>query len=281
MSLARKKPRRTVQYSTVVLYPKEARSHLHKGTCLYRTHLPHGTTNTVHTVRSLYDQIIIIISVEGGTQQRTPHIFNSNTMKSILRMQRRVFRTSTNNLLCRIGSSRPAMEASTACFDMKTFADTAMRPFHSTDPLWMPVRRRRRARQTEAEEKSDGTVENPLKHQPVEDTLVFCHEASALLTKLQKALEPMKALNDTFIVKRVDGDIGEILTIDLGPKEGCYRIEISEMERMFEYTSPISGKLLYVLSAETKEWVGIEDGHLFEGLIVRDLLRQCRGMPKL
>lgn len=145
----------------------------------------------------------------------------------------------------------------------------------------MPVRRRRRTRLTDKEETSDGPAENPLKHEPVTDTLAFCQEASALLTKLQKALEPMKAQNDIFIVKRVDGDIGEILTIDLGPKEGSYRIEISEMEHMFEYTSPISGKVLYVLSNETKEWVGIEDGHLFEGLLVRDLIRQCRGLPNL
>ncbi|CAJ1905236.1 unnamed protein product [Cylindrotheca closterium] len=158
----------------------------------------------------------------------------------------------------------------------------AVRSFHSTDPVWMPVRRRRRARQTENEEKSEGQpAENPLKHVPMTDTLAFCHEASALLTKLQKALEPMKAQNDTFIVTRVDGDIGEIMTIDLGPKDGSYRIEISEMEHMFEYTSPISGKVLYVLSDETKEWVGIEDGHSFEGLLVRDLIRQCRGLPDL
>eukprot|EP00526_Cylindrotheca_closterium_P024646 CAMPEP_0113621888 /NCGR_PEP_ID=MMETSP0017_2-20120614/11201_1 /TAXON_ID=2856 /ORGANISM="Cylindrotheca closterium" /LENGTH=154 /DNA_ID=CAMNT_0000531675 /DNA_START=117 /DNA_END=578 /DNA_ORIENTATION=+ /assembly_acc=CAM_ASM_000147 len=151
-------------------------------------------------------------------------------------------------------------------------ASMAIRTFHSTDPVWMPVRRRRRARQTEKEEKSEGPAENPLKHEPVTDSLAFCQEASALLTKLQTALEPMKAQNDTFIVKRVDGDIGEILTIDLGPKEGSYRIEISELEHIFEYTSPISGKVLYVLSNETKEWVGIEDGHSFEGLLVRDLI---------
>jgi hypothetical protein len=131
------------------------------------------------------------------------------------------------------------------------------------------------------ESSEDGAYDNPLQHNPVVDTTQFCEAGGELLTKLENALEPMKAMNDTFVVERSQGEMGEVLTIDLGPKEGCYRIEMSEAEHVFEYTSPISGKLLYILSASTGEWVGSEDGHIFEGLIVRDLIRQCQGLPKL
>jgi frataxin-like iron-binding protein CyaY len=155
------------------------------------------------------------------------------------------------------------------------------RNFHSTPQIQMAIRHRRRsARHREAEETEEG-YKNPLKHESVMDTATFCQEASNLLTKLEAALAPMKSKNDIFIVTREDGEIGEMLTIDLGPKEGTYRIEVSELEHMFEYSSPISGKLLYILSSETGTWVGVEDGHSFEGLLVRDLIRQCRGLPKL
>lgn len=155
--------------------------------------------------------------------------------------------------------------------------------FHTTTAVEFPVRRRRRGAKhlDKPDDSQGGSNENPLQHPPVKDTAQFCEASLALLEKLEKALEPMKAQNGTFIIERSRGDIGEIMTIDLGPKKGTYRIETSEEEHLFEYTSPISGKLLYILSAVTGEWVGIEDGHQFEGLLVRDLIRQCKGLPKL
>lgn len=157
--------------------------------------------------------------------------------------------------------------------------------FHSTPTVDFAVRRRKRpANRGGASNNDDENSEDrksPLSHEPVDDDVEFVQGASALLDKLQIALEPMKPLNDTFEVERFFGDMGEVLTINLGPKEGKYRIEMSLEDHMFEYTSPISGKVLYILSAETGEWVGIEDGHSFEGLLVRDLNRQCQGLPKL
>ena len=163
-----------------------------------------------------------------------------------------------------------------------------IRSFHATSSTDFPVRRRRHrasgggtTSNGEGDSSSSNPPENPLKHEAVVNTALFTKEAGDLLTKLERSLESMKAKNEIFIISRKDGDIGEILTIDLGPKDGTYRIEISEQEHMFEYTSPISGKLLYILSADTGEWVGAEDGHLFEGLLVRDLIRQCQGLPNL
>lgn len=151
--------------------------------------------------------------------------------------------------------------------------------FHSSPIQNFPVRRRRKG--GSSTDTADAGDENPLKHEPVTDTAEFCNQAKLLLDKLETALEPMKAKNDPFIVKRSQGDVGEILTLDLGPKIGTYRIEVSQFENVFEYTSPISGKNLYVLSKETGEWVGTEDGHFFEGILVRDLIRHCQGLPAL
>jgi frataxin-like iron-binding protein CyaY len=155
--------------------------------------------------------------------------------------------------------------------------------FHSSQPVQQAVRRRRGSipAHLDASDDSEGSIENPLKHIAVVNTESFCKAAEALLSKLEKALLPMKEKNDTFIITRSRGEFGEMLSIDLAPKEGSYRIEISEDEMLFQYTSPISGKIIYILSARTGEWVGLQDGHSFEGLLVRDLIRQCRGLPEL
>jgi frataxin-like iron-binding protein CyaY len=162
--------------------------------------------------------------------------------------------------------------------------------FHSSPTIEFPVRRRRRPTQrggggdssSSSDEDSDGPInKNPLQHNAVDDEVEFVQAASALLNKLEKAMEPMKRQNEVFEIERFFGDLGEVLTIDLGPKEGKYRVEMSLDDHLFEYTSPISGKLLYIFSADTHEWVGIEDGHAFEGLLVRDLIRQCQGLPNL
>jgi Frataxin-like domain len=145
----------------------------------------------------------------------------------------------------------------------------------------MPVRRRRHpiGKGKGADDEPEEPRNRPLKHAAVEDDVEFVQAASALLDKLEAALAPMKPVNDFFVVERFFGDMGEVLTIDLGPKDGKYRVEMCLEDHIFEYSSPISGKILYVLSAETEEWVGMEDGHAFEGLLVRDLIRQCRGLP--
>ena len=168
-----------------------------------------------------------------------------------------------------------------------------VRSYHSSPINPLPVRRRRRSigktgpSFTDDDEDDDSEGDGlrgrrPLKHAAIDDDVEFVQAANTLLDKLEKGLEPMKPpTNDIFEVKRFMGDMGEVLTIDLGPKEGKYRIEMSLEDHVFEYSSPISGKILYLLSAQTGEWVGMEDGHAFEGLLMRDLIRQCRGLPKL
>mmetsp|Transcript_8430 Transcript_8430/g.9680 ORF Transcript_8430/g.9680 Transcript_8430/m.9680 type:complete len:227 (+) Transcript_8430:51-731(+) len=159
--------------------------------------------------------------------------------------------------------------------------------FHSSTQVLLAVRRRRRGaknvwKSTENLTSNDESTETTLqrRHAPV-NSKEFYQSASEFLDQLEEAVEAMKIVNDFFITKRSRGDLGEIFTIDLGPKEGLYTVEISEMEHVFEYTSPISGKLLYCLSSITNTWINIDDGHQFEGILVRDLIRSnCLGLPK-
>lgn len=171
-----------------------------------------------------------------------------------------------------------------------SFHSSSHTEFHSTPQVMLPVRRRRRGtgRKTEprsedaTSDENDGITTLERIHAPVTNSHEFDQASSRLLDKIEKAMEPMKVSNEIFNTKRADGELGEIFTIDLGPKVGIYQIEISQDEHVFEYSSPVSGKLLYCLSSATGEWVNIDDGHQFEGILVRDLLRSnCIGLPKL
>mmetsp|Transcript_24352 Transcript_24352/g.51012 ORF Transcript_24352/g.51012 Transcript_24352/m.51012 type:complete len:282 (-) Transcript_24352:199-1044(-) len=43
--------------------------------------------------------------------------------------------------------------------------------------------------------------------------------------------------------------------------------------------SPLSGSFTYVYNPSSKEWVGEDDGHSLLGMLTRDWIRQCRGVP--
>jgi hypothetical protein len=185
---------------------------------------------------------------------------------------------------------RPMDLSSVGYHKSRAFHSSVNSNFRSSPQLMLPVRRRRRgtARKTEpraddsTSEEDDGMSTLERMHSPVSDTYEFNQAASRLMDKIELAVEPMKVYNEVFNTKRSDGEIGQMFTIDLGPKVGIYQMEISQEEFVFEYSSPISGRLLYCLSSATGEWVNVDDGHQFEGILVRDLLRSnCIGLPKL
>lgn len=100
------------------------------------------------------------------------------------------------------------------------------------------------------------------------------------LTKVMKALEPMVHCNDVFHIKRSRNERGEILTIGLTPSEGQYILQVDEELFTLSLKSPMSGNYTYVLCRFTNEFIGMEDEHSFEGMLVRDLIRHCNGLPK-
>jgi frataxin-like iron-binding protein CyaY len=109
----------------------------------------------------------------------------------------------------------------------------------------------------------------------VMDTLEFVIAAQDLLEKIEKSLEPMKKHNDNFIVHRNYNKL--TLTIGFGDE---YSLEIDEDSNTVIMQSPLSGRFNYVLCSSTKNWVDEEDGHILEGMFVRDLIKQCNGVPQ-
>ena len=166
--------------------------------------------------------------------------------------------------------------------------------FHSSPPSGLPVRRRRKRRHdvvvakpkqdddegSDDDDTSDDRQALGLRHQPVTDPAAFATAAQALLVKVQAALEPMKAFNEEFILTRGSEEMGDFLLLDLGPVLGQYTIQIDLEQHLLLFRSPISGQVVYILSESTGGWCGEQDGHSFEGLLVRDLIRQCNGVPK-
>jgi frataxin-like iron-binding protein CyaY len=120
-------------------------------------------------------------------------------------------------------------------------------------------------------------------HVAVKDPEVFRQEADKLLKKLEAALRPMKKHNDVFHITLTPRNhySSGTLTLELKPEDGMYRLEVNDEACLVHMTSAISGHYNYVLSASTGEWVDEKDGHALEGMLVRDLIRQCNGLPDL
>lgn len=97
---------------------------------------------------------------------------------------------------------------------------------------------------------------------------------------MEEAIEPMKAHNDVFKVTRSSTESGENLTITLKPGEGQYIFQVDVEMKTLTLNSPMSGTYTYVLCRYTDDFVGMNDGHLCEGMLVRDLIRHCYGLPR-
>lgn len=108
----------------------------------------------------------------------------------------------------------------------------------------------------------------------------FLPAARKFLARTEKALEPMKRTNDVFIIKRDSNEQGDNLTLRLKPGEGNYILQVDEEMLTLTLSSPMSGIYTYVLCPKTGSFIGMDDGHIAEGMIVRDLIRHCTGMPQ-
>ena len=124
--------------------------------------------------------------------------------------------------------------------------------------------------------------ETPAVSRAVTDRNRFEAASDALLVKIYEAMRPLKPpLNENLILTRgIEPDLGNFLLISLGPADGQYTIQVDLEGNILIFVSPISGQMNYFLN-ERGEWVGTEDGHSFEGLLVRDLIRQIQGVPQL
>jgi Frataxin-like domain len=77
----------------------------------------------------------------------------------------------------------------------------------------------------------------------------------------------------------------DVLYLDLGPVHGAYTLQVDYSISRVLLTSPLSGSLLYYCSQEAGSddyaWRSEDDGHVLQGLLVRDLIRQIQGVPQL
>ena len=60
---------------------------------------------------------------------------------------------------------------------------------------------------------------------------------------------------------------------------GTYWLTIHSDSRTANLQSPLSGTFTYRYNASSDEWVGTDDGHSLVGMLTRDWIRQCRGVP--
>ena len=118
---------------------------------------------------------------------------------------------------------------------------------------------------------------------PVKDRELFIASAKEFFDRVEVAVGAMQAFNDYFVINRsLDGNdsAGPKITIELSPGQGTLVLQADEQTLTMNLLSRLSGNYTYVLCNKTKEWRGIDDGHILEGLLTRDLIRQCNGVPK-
>jgi len=134
--------------------------------------------------------------------------------------------------------------------------------------------------------RSDNVTSDPrednlrvLRPIPVLNVATYTQGCQAFLNRLVGALQPMKLCNEGFdVIVQQNGRDWEVC-ITLPPGNGMYKLQTDSENLTLIMDSPISGNHTYVLCSETREWRGEEDGHSLEGLLVRDLIRQCNGYP--
>lgn len=142
--------------------------------------------------------------------------------------------------------------------------------------------RRRRGTSGPVQQSAKENEDHPTAQTAVQDLKVFQQEADKLLVKLEQALRPMEKHNDVFVITHTPRNhyMNGSLTIELKPEDGMYQIEVDDEARRVHFTSALSGQFNYKY-ASTGEWEDELDRHSMEGMLVRDLIRQCNGLPDL
>jgi frataxin-like iron-binding protein CyaY len=129
-------------------------------------------------------------------------------------------------------------------------------------------RRRRHGGSSLSDQKVTGITANS-------SFLDFILRAKEYLDLMEKALRPMKDHNAIFELERSDTEL------KLKLADGEYTLTIHEgTEQMILY-SPISGQYFYSFNPQDERWHSQNDDHILEGMLVRDLIKHCNGVPKL
>lgn len=129
---------------------------------------------------------------------------------------------------------------------------------------------------------SSTDISNIYQNKPIDiirDRDEFRRKARECLALLHDKLLPMEALNDTFILSLLDDS--SLLEVKLRPDLGKFTLAMNDEGCVLDLTSPKSGGFEYVFCTNTESWRGKNDGHDLNGMIVRDFIQLCHGVPDL
>mmetsp|Transcript_28760 Transcript_28760/g.57932 ORF Transcript_28760/g.57932 Transcript_28760/m.57932 type:complete len:212 (+) Transcript_28760:41-676(+) len=123
----------------------------------------------------------------------------------------------------------------------------------------------------------------------------FLSVANDLLDKVESSVLKLKNNNEGIEVTRHPASSGSTSDADGSDRQhlGQLEIKVPSIEGPYEggtYMLTInadnnvalqclSGNFTYVYNTVTSEWVGQEDGHSLLGILTRDWIRQCHGVP--
>jgi len=135
-------------------------------------------------------------------------------------------------------------------------------------------RARRRRGTVTTEDLSPSSDQNIIK-----DLATFLSASDSFLSHIEKGLEPMKPVNDEFIISRGSNEVGDFLTINAGIGT-TYSIQVEIETYTIKMISPMSGTYSYVLCGTKGTFVGMHDEHDLIGMLVRDLIKHTNGLPQ-
>ncbi|EQC37774.1 hypothetical protein SDRG_04801 [Saprolegnia diclina VS20] len=98
----------------------------------------------------------------------------------------------------------------------------------------------------------------------------------AFLDKVEAAVAPLlPPVNENFVVQRTTSPPKLVLQTTTHE----FEIAVLAKPQKIEFTSPISGLRTYIYNGKTQRWEDETDRHDVEGLLTRDLMRTCTGIP--
>ncbi|KAF0698615.1 Aste57867_10772 [Aphanomyces stellatus] len=123
---------------------------------------------------------------------------------------------------------------------------------------------------------SGGTTPRKRSVQPLLRPEQFNALSATFLDRVEQAIEPLHPpMNEVFRVTRASNP--DSLTIALAAHE--FTLQVLGKRQKIELVSPISGSRTYIYNTKTTRWEDETDAHDIEGLLTRDLMRLCSGVP--
>lgn len=109
---------------------------------------------------------------------------------------------------------------------------------------------------------------------PTAENYDFAEEAQRMFRSIETAVNPLKSQNANFNVSY--GDDGEMIIVT---HRGRHILTVDGNRQLLVFQSYFSGFHKYAFFPEERTWLSIHDGHDLRGLLTRDLMRHCIGVP--